>query len=195
MMFDYEYYLKNINNYESVINNMHNNLSRSNVDKIQSIKKTLFKFRTAIIDSEFEIFHTNSLLEKINNLLTTITELLNGAYLYRIFTIKNTKYKIGKVSCIWFYKSNEKIIQTIDNIINEKIVNHDNENNIVIESESNCEIVIGNWIENKYLASQQKEMELKNLELLNYEGNPKDTSDEYTDTDFMRKILKCVANS
>ena len=26
-------------------------------------------------------------------------------------------------------------------------------------------------------------------------GNPKDTSDEYTDTDFMRKILKCVANS
>lgn len=39
MMFDYEYYLKNINNYESVINNMHNNLSRSNVDKIQSIKK------------------------------------------------------------------------------------------------------------------------------------------------------------
>ncbi len=38
-------------------------------------------------------------------------------------------------------------------------------------------------------------MELKNLELLNYEGNPKDTSDEYTDTDFMRKILKCVANS
>ena len=36
MMFDYEYYLKNINNYESVINNMHNNLSRSNVDKIQS---------------------------------------------------------------------------------------------------------------------------------------------------------------
>ena len=90
MMFDYEYYLKNINNYESVINNMHNNLSRSNVDKIQNIKKTLFKFRTAIIDSEFEIFHTNSLLEKINNLLTTITELLNGAYLYRIFTIKNT---------------------------------------------------------------------------------------------------------
>ncbi len=88
MMFDYEYYLKNINNYESVINNMHNNLSRSNVDKIQSIKKTLFKFRTAIIDSEFEISHTNSLLEKINNLLTTITELLNGAYLYRIFTIK-----------------------------------------------------------------------------------------------------------
>ena len=137
MMFDYEYYLKNINNYESVINNMHNNLSRSNVDKIQSIKKTLFKFRTAIIDSEFEIFHTNSLLEKINNLLTTITELLNGAYLYRIFTIKNTKYKIGKVSCIWFYKSNEKIIQTIDNIINEKIINHDNENNIVIEYESN----------------------------------------------------------
>ena len=67
MMFDYEYYLKNINNYESVINNMHNNLSRSNVDKIQSIKKTLFKFRTAIIDSEFEIFHTNSLLEKINS--------------------------------------------------------------------------------------------------------------------------------
>ena len=55
--------------------------------------------------------------------------------------------------------------------------------------------VIGNWIENKYLASQQKEMEQKNLELLNYEGNPKDTSDEYTDTDFMRKILKCVANS
>ena len=44
MMFDYEYYLKNINNYESVINNMHNNLSRSNVDKIQNIKKTLFKF-------------------------------------------------------------------------------------------------------------------------------------------------------
>lgn len=55
MMFDYEYYLKNINNYESVINNMHNNLSRSNVDKIQSIKKTLFKSETAIIDSEFEI--------------------------------------------------------------------------------------------------------------------------------------------
>ena len=51
------------------------------------------------------------------------------------------------------------------------------------------------FIENKYLASQQKEMEQKNLELLNYEGNPKDTSDEYTDTDFMRKILKCVANS
>ena len=98
MMFDYEYYLKNINNYESVINNMHNNLSRSNVDKIQSIKKTLFKFRTAIINSEFEISHTNSLLKKINNLLTTITELLNGAYLYRIFTIKNTKYKIGNAN-------------------------------------------------------------------------------------------------
>ena len=86
-MFDYEYYLKNINNYESVINNMHNNLSRSNVDKIQNIKKTLFKFRTAIIDSEFEIFHTNSLIipglfePPVRTLRATIPE--NESHIFR----------------------------------------------------------------------------------------------------------------
>lgn len=176
-------YKEKLYNFEETINQMHSPLESDDLTKIKYIRRMLLCFKNKIVDSDF---CTNDLLESIDNMLLTIKSLLANQYLYRLFVIRNTKNKIGKATLILVSRNNKESIQAIDNMIKERVISNEH---IIVEPETNCDIIIKDWTRDIQIAKLQKKLEFDSLKNLKYHPTTDETPVEWLSTNFMRKLL------
>ena len=182
-MTHFNYYKEKLDNFEETINQMHSPLEADDLTKIKCIKRKLLYFKTKIVNSNF---CANDLLASIDNMLLTIKSLLADQYLYRLFVIRNTKNKIGKVTLILVSRNNKESIQAIDNIIKERVISNEH---IIVEPETNCDIIIKGWTRDVQIAKLQKKLEFDSLKNLKYHPTTDEPPVEWLSTNFMRELL------
>lgn len=179
----FNYYKEKLYNFEETINQMHSPLETDNFTKIKYIRRMLLCFKNKIVNSNF---CANDLLESVDNMLLTIKLLLVDQYLYRLFVIRNTKNKVGKATLILVSRNNKESIQAIDNMIKERVISNEH---IIVEPETNCDIIIKDWTKDIQIAKLQKKLEFDSLKNLKYHSTTDETPVEWLSTNFMRKLL------